>query len=134
MHTMSLAKKLLIKSGYRVIVVNAPADFELTTEEAAGEIIHEKQLNGAFDFLLLFAQNQAELARFVPEVLPHLKEAAIFWVAYPKKSAKLKSDITRDSGWDVLKQQGYQGVSLISIDDTWSAFRVRHEKYIKKLN
>jgi hypothetical protein len=131
---MSLGKKLLIKSGYRVIVVNAPADFKLSDEAAEADITVEKELNGTFDFLLLFAQNQAELDRFVPEVLQHLKEAAIFWVAYPKKSSKLKSDITRDSGWDILKQAGYHGVSLISIDNTWSAFRVRHEKHIKKLN
>jgi predicted CoA-binding protein len=130
---MSLAKKLLIKSGYRVIVVNPPAAFTLTEEAAEVDMTIENELNGTFDFLLLFAQNQAELTRFVPEVLPHLKEAAVFWVAYPKKSSKLKSDITRDSGWDMLKQAGYQGVSLISIDDTWSAFRVRQEKYIKKL-
>ncbi|MED4609299.1 hypothetical protein [Paenibacillus validus] len=79
----------------------------------------------------MLARNQAELQRLAPDVLPKLKDAAIFWVAYPKKSSKLKSDITRDSGWEILQQAGYIGVSLISIDDTWSAFRLRQEKYVK---
>jgi hypothetical protein len=129
---MGLVKKLLIKSGYRLTVQNAPEGFSLPADELpeAVEVVHT--LDGSFDFVLLFVHNKAELEQHALQVLPHLKEDASFWVAYPKKSSKIKTDISRDQGWEVLQQAGYQGVSLISIDDTWSAFRVRNEKFIKK--
>ncbi|MGG2198177.1 MULTISPECIES: hypothetical protein [Paenibacillus] len=128
---MGLVKKLLIKPGHRIAVVNAPDGFALPAEELPDDAEVMDELAGEADLLLMFARNQAELQRLAPDVLPKLKDAAIFWVAYPKKSSKLKSDITRDSGWEILQQAGYIGVSLISIDDTWSAFRLRQEKYVK---
>lgn len=130
---MGLVKKLLIKSGYRVIVINAPVNFVLPpeelpdgVEEAAGE------LTGSFDFVLLFAQNQQQLSAYAADIIAHLKPDAHFWIAYPKKSSKVKTDLSRDHGWEALHQAGYTGVSLISIDDTWSGMRFRHEQYIKR--
>ena len=40
----------------------------------------------------------------------------------------------RDNGWSALGELGYEGVSLISIDDDWSAFRFRKSDYIKTMN
>jgi hypothetical protein len=128
---MSIVKKLLIKQGYRITVVNAPEAFSLPAEELPEGVEVTDQVEGTLDFALLFAHNQEELRRHVPEVLPHLKEDALLWIAYPKKSSKIKSDISRDSGWEVLKEAGYDGVSLVSIDETWSAFRCRQKQYIK---
>lgn len=128
---MGLAKKLLIKPGYHAAIINAPEGFALPAEELPEGVQVTQAATQAADFVLLFARNQEELRRHAPQVLPKLKEAAIFWVAYPKKSSKLKSDITRDSGWEILQESGYQGVSLISIDETWSAFRLRHQSAIK---
>ncbi len=42
-----------------------------------------------------------------------------------KKSAKMKTDLTRDVGWETVAKAGWQAVSQISVDDTWSALRFR---------
>jgi hypothetical protein len=132
MEKMGLIRKLLIKKGYRVAVLNAPEGFALPAEEFPEEIEITKQLTGKIDCILLFALNQNQLKAYTPDVIPHLEGDTLFWAAYPKKSAKLKTDISRDEGWEVLKEAGYQGVSLISIDETWSAFRIRNQQYIKR--
>jgi len=129
---MSLVKKLLIKKGYRLIVLNAPAGFSLPMNELPEEIEVASELEGHFDFLLVFVHNQEELKHYTPQILSHVKVDAVLWVAYPKKSSKIKTDISRDQGWEVLKEAGYDGVSLISIDETWSAFRVRDQRFSKK--
>jgi hypothetical protein len=126
--SMSLAKKVFIKNGYRLTVVNAPAHFTLPLNELTDQVEVSDKLEGIFDFVLAFAHSQEELKAFIPKILPHLKEDATFWVAYPKKSSKIKSDLSRDQGWEVLKEAGYEGVSLISIDETWSAMRFRKPK------
>ncbi|MFB5190171.1 hypothetical protein [Alicyclobacillus fastidiosus] len=124
---MSLAKKMLIKQNYRGIVLNAPDGFSLSTDELPDGVQVTHELSGAFDFALVFAKDRAQLREWFPQVLPHLQTDAKLWVAYPKKSSKLKSDISRDEGWETAKEAGYQGVSLISIDETWSAFRLRKD-------
>ncbi len=88
---MGLVKKLLIKPGHRIAVVNAPDGFALPAEELPDDAEVMDELAGEADLLLMFARNQAELQRLAPDVLPKLKDAAIFWVAYPKK--KLEAEI-----------------------------------------
>lgn len=46
-------------------------------------------------------------------------------MSYPKKSSKVKTDLTRDIGWDVVTDVGWTGIAQVSIDDTWSATRFR---------
>ncbi|GIP38913.1 hypothetical protein J31TS4_21930 [Paenibacillus sp. J31TS4] len=133
---MGLIKKLLLKPGYRAAVLNPPDGFGLPEEELPEGVVLTNGLEeaGELDFALLFARNQEELGKTAPLLLPRLKPDAVFWTAYPKKSSKLKSDITRDSGWDVLKEAGFEGVSLVSIDETWSAFRLRPASAVNRAN
>lgn len=129
---MSIAKKMLIKPGYRITVQNAPEPFALSADELPEQVEQTSVLDGLFDFVLLFAANQEELNRYAPPIFPHLRDDSVFWVAYPKKSSKFRSDISRDTGWESLQQAGYVGVSLVSLDDTWSAFRLRKAELVKK--
>jgi len=54
------------------------------------------------------------------------------WFCYPKKTGKIKTDISRDIGWDTVAKLGYEGIRAISIDDTWSGMRFRPREEIKR--
>ena len=55
-----------------------------------------------------------------------MKENVTIWIYYPKVSSKIPTDLTRDKGWDsLLQHEELQWLSLISFDDTWSAFACR---------
>jgi hypothetical protein len=55
-----------------------------------------------------------------------LKDGMILWIFYPKGTSKIKTDLTRDKGWDtLLKVPNLQWLSLIAFDETWSAFASR---------
>jgi hypothetical protein len=57
---------------------------------------------------------------------------AVVWFAYPKGSSKkYKSEITRDHGWQILGELGFEGVRAIAIDEDWSAIRFRRVEFIK---
>jgi hypothetical protein len=49
----------------------------------------------------------------------------ITWLAYPKKTSGMPTDLTRDEGWNALFDAGYVGIGSIAIDATWSGLRVR---------
>ena len=80
---------------------------------------------GTFDFVHLFVKNVAELESLGPTAINAVKHDGLLWISYPKRSSKVKTDITRDVGWDILAQAGLRAVTQVSIDDVWSALRFR---------
>jgi hypothetical protein len=60
-----------------------------------------------------------------PSALSAVVDNGLLWFAYPKKSGPLKSDLSRDSGWEPLFEAGFDSVAQISIDETWTGFRFR---------
>lgn len=111
----SLEAKLQVKPGKRVVVLGAPSGFALGG--ARGK--------GPYDIVLLFAVDQKALARSARRAIESLAPEGILWIAYPKKTGALPTDLSRDEGWEVMNASGYEGVSLVAIDHTWSAMRFK---------
>ena len=82
---------------------------------------------GIYDAVQLFVQSKEELEEFGPQAVALLKPEAMLWIAYPKKSSGIKTNLNRDNGWEILFALGYSGVRQIAIDETWSALRFRHK-------
>lgn len=74
---------------------------------------------------LVFVSDKDELLHFLSTGLKHVVPDSVFWIAYPKGSSQLKSNINRDSIRMSAEEFGITTVSAISIDDTWSALRFR---------
>lgn len=107
-----------------MLVVNSPAGYfkeHLNVDKKPRAKI-------LYHFVLLFAKNQSDIRKHAPMTVKLLKEESLFWIAYPKKNSSIKTNLTRDYGWQVLNTLGFKTVSLISIDDTWSALRFRPAK------
>lgn len=121
----TLAKKLKLKSGMRATVINAP---ETYLDELKHDSDITQKLSGKFDWVQIFAKNKKELASFAPKAASALKPDAILWLSFPKGSSKLQTDLTRDKGWGILKELDLKFITLISVDDMWSAFAFRPYK------
>jgi hypothetical protein len=126
-----MSEQLLSKLRYKegdAAVWNAPDGYDL------GIGGNGKPAEGAYDFALLYINNFREAEQWVPKVIPALKEDALFWVSYPKQSAKTKEkpDINRDilAAW-VQDHTPYRAVSNVAIDEKWSALRFRPQDKVK---
>ena len=75
------------------------------------------------DFALVFAVNEHQLNGILRDVMPALKEDSKFWVAYPKTTSKIVTDLNRDSSWPQLTSAGYETVNEVALDHVWSAAR-----------
>lgn len=123
---MGLAAKLQIKPDMSLGIFNAPEENSSLPDDLPVAITNPGDAaRGSLDALLFFVPNRAELEQFAPQVLPLIRYDGLLWLAYPKKTGKIKSDITRDEGWDVVNQEGLRPIRQISIDETWSALRFR---------
>jgi len=85
------------------------------------------------DFALVFAVNENQLNGILRDVMPALKEDSKFWVAYPKITSKIVTDLNRDGGWQQLSSAGYESVNEVALDHVWSAarFEKAHGKKIR---
>jgi len=127
-----LIKKLMLMPGRKAAVFNPPAGYL----EGLGPLPRGAKLearSGApLDFVHQFIRDRAEFDKLVPGVLRSLKDDEIFWVSYPKGSAKVKTDLNRDILWKLMQKHRFEGVAMVSIDDTWSAMRFRPKDRVGK--
>ncbi|MBZ5587038.1 MAG: hypothetical protein LAO05_00565 [Acidobacteriia bacterium] len=120
-----LAKKMKLKAGAQAAVVNAPAGYlrELTPLPAGVEVA--QKLQGTFDWVQVFVATSAELEALIPKVVKALAPESLLWISFPKGTSGIQTDLTRDKGWDALKDVDLKWVTLISVNKTWSAFAFR---------
>jgi hypothetical protein len=128
-----LAKKLRLPQSRQALILNAPESFIYKLEPLPENLgLHElSAVEKSYDFVLTFLRSIAEVESWAPEAIRAVHEEGLLWMAYPKQSGKIKTDINRDTGWQTVAALGYEGVSLIAIDETWSAMRFRASKQIK---
>lgn len=126
-----LAKKLGIKPGYKALVLNAPEGYVQTLEPMpeGAEVVTAG--SGKYDFVQLFVYNKADVDKSGLAAWENLKPGGLLWYTYPKKTGKIKTDITRDVGWEKIIEAGFGPVAMVSLDDTWSAFRFRPNSEVK---
>jgi hypothetical protein len=118
------AQKLKIKEGTTILPINPPAEYKksLGPLPAGAKITgHWKRMNQVH----WFVKDKAQMEKELKKVLALVKEDVICWIFYPKGTSKIQTDLNRDSGWGELMKHDLQFLSLISFDDTWSAFGMR---------
>lgn len=126
-----LIKKLGIKPKQRIIILNAPEGYRELLGSLPADVELATTLNGTFDLVHVFVKDKAEVDQYAPMAIEAVKPGGLLWFSYPKKSSKIPTDISRDVGWDVVLNAGWRPVTLISIDEVWSAFRFRPLSEVK---
>ena len=123
----ALAKKLKLQPGLRAAVIGAPPGY-VERLAAVDGLALSTTLDGRFDWIQVFVRTSAELADIVKPVTGAIAPAGRVWICYPKGSSKIQTDLTRDKGWQPLDGGDLMWLSLVSIDETWSAFGLRPYK------
>lgn len=72
--------------------------------------------------VIMFVEDRLALVTQLDEILPQLGSTPVIWIAFPKGN---RSDINRDSIWELIGEYGWQLVSNVSLDDDWSAVRLK---------
>jgi hypothetical protein len=111
-----LPQKLGIKEGSRVALQGAPSGFA----ETLGV---EPRLRGRLDVVVLFTTRRGELTRAFSPLARRLNPAGGLWIAWPKKSADLESDLTFEIVQEIGLEAGLVDNKSCAIDETWQALR-----------
>jgi len=123
---MSVAKKLLVKPGQHLALVNAPSHYAGVLGPLPEGVEVTDDLTGPVNSAHLFVNNLAELERLVVPVLAALPSDGLVWIAYRKGGVKAGTDINRDVLRETIEtMHGWRVTTLVAIDDVWSAMRFR---------
>ena len=125
----TLLKKIRLLAGQRALLLNSPAGYlERLSPLPEGAILDSEPGNaevGRYDFVQVFVRDSAELARLAPAAQQAIRYDGVLWISYPKRSAKVVTDLSRDRLWELMQPSGLNPVTQVAIDDVWSALRFR---------
>lgn len=118
----SIVEKLHLAEERNLLIQGLPSSIEkqfakLSFSKNVTPLLRSKKI----DWALVFAVNENQLNNILKDVLPALHEDSKLWVAYPKSTSKITSDLNRDCSWSTLTGNGYEGVVQVALDHVWSA-------------
>ncbi len=118
-----LPKKLGIREGSRVAVVSAPDGFARVLGPLPTGVELRAGARGRCDVVVFFVTRRAELARRFPGFVRALEPAGGLWVAWPKKTSGVATDLGFDAVQAVGLDAGLVDNKVCAIDATWSGLR-----------
>jgi len=118
-----LPKKLGIKEGSRIALVNAPKVFPTELGELPDNVQLIKRPAKSLDIILLFVLTEQALMRDFAKLAAKLVSNGMLWIAWPKKSSGVKTDLSEDRVRQIGLDAGLVDVKVCAIDDTWSGLK-----------
>lgn len=129
-----LAKKLGIKPGHRIATVNEPSEFRGLLVDLPDGAAFDGNLDHDPDIILGFFNDAAELEARLPDLEQAAFPDRVIWLAWPKKSSGVATDVTGDVVRATVLRTHLVDVKVCAISDTWSGLKVvwrkehRHER------
>jgi len=118
-----LARKLGIKEGSVIAMINAPVDFQDTLGELPENVRIAKSTVRLVDLIVLFADSEKRLRRDFTKQAIKISPKGMLWIAWPKKSSGRTTDLTFANVQEIGLAAGLVDVKICAIDDVWSGLK-----------
>ena len=119
-----LAKKLGIKDGARIFLLNAPADYVRMVAPLPAGARTVKRIDPDTDLIHIFTARRRDLDTALPRAMKLMRPDAAIWVSWPKKSSGVATDVTEDTIREVALPLGLVDIKVCAVDDTWSGLKL----------
>ena len=120
-----LPRKLGIKPGQRIAFLDAPPSFAAALGELPeGAGPPRTSARGPLDLVVAFFTERARLQRRLPQLIRALDPAGALWIAWPKRAARVDTDLTEDVVRELGLVAGVVDVKVCAIDATWSGLKL----------
>ncbi|NBR55567.1 MAG: hypothetical protein EBU05_00560 [Chitinophagia bacterium] len=126
MSSLHLLEKLQLKDEKNLLIQGLPS----SVEKQFAKLSYNKNLTPLLktrkiDFALIFAINQFQLNNILKELFTALHTDCKLWIAYPKTTSKIVSDLNRDASWDILSKNDFEAIRQVTLDHVWTAMRFK---------
>jgi hypothetical protein len=128
-----LARKLGIKEGSRIFLLNAPGNYLQLVAPLPAGVQGAPQITSHTDIVHIFSTKKEELSKALRISLKKMRPDGMIWVSWPKKSSKVPTDITEDTIREVALPLGLVDIKVCAVDDVWSGLKLVIRKENRKL-
>jgi hypothetical protein len=118
-----LPKKLGFKPGMTAVFLDAPEHLDELLGDLEGVTV-KRSLRGHADLVMCFVTRRRELERRAARLRQAVAPDGMVWVCWPKKAAKVQTDVTEDVVREVLLQTGLVDNKVAAVDETWSGLKL----------
>ena len=118
-----LAKKLGIKAGNALLLVNAPAYYYSLFADMPGGV-HDALPNEQVPFVHIFFTGAAGLSEALLALKSRLTPSGMIWASWPKKASGIVTDVSESLIRDTALSIGLVDVKVCAVDDTWSGLKL----------
>ena len=119
-----LPKKLGIKEDARVALVAAPPEATALIAPLPHGATVRTQLRGEADVIVFFARRRRDLERRFESLVEKLERDGSLWVAWPKRTSGVETDMTENVVRDIALPRGLVDTKVCAISDVWSGLRL----------
>jgi len=126
-----LAAKLGIKPAFEIHLIQAPQDYLNLVSPLPAGVKFAERISKATDFVHVFTSRKIELVRSLQACRKKLKPEASVWVSWPKKSAKVATDITEETIRECALPLGFVDIKVCAVTDVWSGLKLVVRKELR---
>ena len=119
-----LAKKLGIKSGFKVKLINAPVHYFDLFEDLPKDLLINTKTKHGKNFIHFFVKDVQEFTTRLPSLIGELDPNGMIWVSWPKKSSGVVTDMGEQMIRDFALANGLVDIKVCAIDEVWSGLKL----------
>jgi|SRR5215831_276406 len=121
----AIARKLGLNPGMRALIIAPPPGYLELLRPMPEDVTVSSKAGPAYSFVQVFATHLSDISKFARKLRTYAAPNALVWISYPKQSSKLKGELSRDVIRAAMNGPGWRAVSIVAIDEIWSALRFR---------
>jgi|SRR5215471_7736085 len=115
-----LPKKLGLKDGFRIRLINTPAEVKSELGDAFAKC---RSAKADLDFIFLFSKSRAEFESQLKESAKSLAPAGMIWVSWPKKTSRVPTDLNENLIRQIGLKCGLVDIKVCAVTDVWSGLK-----------
>ena len=119
-----LAKKLGFTAGCHVVARHAPADYAEWLAPLPADVVFDKEVSARCDIVHVFCDRRATLTAELEGLRKAIRSDGVVWVSWPKKLAKLPTDIIEDTIRELALPLGFVDIKVCAVNEVWSGLKL----------
>lgn len=126
-----LWKKLGIKEGQRILLVNAPAKYEDCLQPLPAGVQFAGRMGANVDLAQVFVTEREDLSERLSALRKRMKADAALWISWPRKSSKVASTVTENTVRELALPLGFVDIKVCAVSEVWSGLKLVVRKALR---
>ncbi|MGI8598543.1 MAG: hypothetical protein ACR2KB_04725 [Chitinophagaceae bacterium] len=132
--SQTILEKLQITNEKTILIQGLPSSIEkqfakLSFAKNLTPLLRSRGL----DFALVFAVSENQLNNILMDIMPALKDDTKLWIAHPKLTSKIVTDLNRESSWQKLTGSGFECCEKVALDHVWMAGNFKKSDVVEEI-